>query len=48
MSDGGRRPPLAAGQAVPADKFLAEFSHDELFDFFTKIEQVQAQLDSVS
>ena len=31
-----------------ADNFMLEFSHDQLYDFFQKIERVQQQLDSLS
>jgi hypothetical protein len=30
------------------EKFLMEFSHDELYAFFLKIERMQEQLDSLS
>lgn len=30
------------------DNFMMEFSHDQLYDFFQKIERVQQQLDSLS
>jgi hypothetical protein len=33
---------------APPEKFMLEFSHDELYEFFTSVERIQTQLDSLS
>jgi COMM domain containing 10 len=42
--------PAGAGAAADAgaEKFAVEFSHDELYAFFLKLERVQEQLDTLS
>lgn len=35
-------------EAPVAEKFFVEFSHDQLYDFFMKMEKVQEQIDALS
>ena len=34
-------------EETDAEKFQVEFTHEELFDFFTKIEKIQSQVDKL-